>query len=169
MQPGDCVSGPAIIVESISTVVVEPGWEGEVSERNDLVLTDRVGASKNAELGTEVDLESRTAPLRYLLDNRAGRLRPGMAVVTRIQVGEERAVLAVPETAVLDVEGVAVVYVQVSGETFEERIVETGMRDAGFIEIRSGIVAGEHVVTRGAYQVRLAGLSPDAAPAAHTH
>jgi hypothetical protein len=43
------------------------------------------------------------------------------------------------------------------------------MRNSGWIEIRSGLAPGERVATVGAYQVRLAGLSPDAAPAAHSH
>ncbi|HVN85315.1 MAG TPA: hydantoinase B/oxoprolinase family protein [Candidatus Binatia bacterium] len=44
LRPGDRLDGPAIIVEPISTIVVEPGWAAEISERNDIVLTDSVGA-----------------------------------------------------------------------------------------------------------------------------
>ena len=55
LQAGDLITGPAIIVEAISTVVVEPGWECEVTERNDLILTDRVGAPKRVEVGAQVD------------------------------------------------------------------------------------------------------------------
>ena len=121
------------------------------------------------ELGTEIDAESRTAPVRYAIENDSGFLRPGMSVEMSIQMGPDRTVLAVPEAAVVDVEGITTVYVQVSGETFGERVVETGIRNSGWIEIRSGLAAGERVTTLGAYPVRLAGLSPDAAPAAHSH
>ena len=121
------------------------------------------------ELGTEIDAESRTAPVRYAIDNDSGFLRPGMSVEMSVRMGLDREVLAVPEAAIVDVEGVTTVYVQVSGETFAERVVETGLRDSGWIEIRSGLAVGERVTTLGAYPVRLAGLSPDAAPAAHSH
>jgi RND family efflux transporter MFP subunit len=121
------------------------------------------------ELGTEIDTETRTAPVRYAIDNDSGSLRPGMSVEISVRMGLDREVLAVPEAAIVDVEGVATVYVQVSGETFAERVVETGLRNSGWIEIRSGLAAGERVTTLGSYPVRLAGLSPEAAPAAHSH
>ncbi|BAY32138.1 hydantoinase/oxoprolinase [Nostoc carneum NIES-2107] len=38
LQPEDVISGPAIIVEKISTIVVEPNWEAKLTERNHLVL-----------------------------------------------------------------------------------------------------------------------------------
>jgi 5-oxoprolinase (ATP-hydrolysing) len=39
LQPGDCVSGPAIIVESTGTNVIEPHWQAELTNRNHLVLS----------------------------------------------------------------------------------------------------------------------------------
>jgi len=38
LQPEDSISGPAIIVEKISTIVVEPSWEARLTERNHLIL-----------------------------------------------------------------------------------------------------------------------------------
>ncbi len=38
LQPGDVIQGAAIIAEKISTIVVEPGWEARLTERNHLVL-----------------------------------------------------------------------------------------------------------------------------------
>jgi cobalt-zinc-cadmium efflux system membrane fusion protein len=124
---------------------------------------------KLLELGTEIDAESRTAPVRYAIENDSGFLRPGMSVQMSVRMGLDREVLAVPEAAIIDVQGIATVYVQISGETFAERVVETGIVNSGWIEIRTGLAAGERVATLGAYPVRLAGLSPDAAPAAHSH
>ncbi|MGB3655873.1 MAG: hydantoinase/oxoprolinase family protein [Rivularia sp. (in: cyanobacteria)] len=39
LQPGDVIQGAAIIVEKISTIVVEPNWEAELTERNHLQLS----------------------------------------------------------------------------------------------------------------------------------
>lgn len=39
LQPGDIISGTAIIVEKISTIVVEPNWQATLSDRNHLILT----------------------------------------------------------------------------------------------------------------------------------
>ena len=38
LQPDDRISGPAIVVEKISTIVVEPTWEARLTERNHLIL-----------------------------------------------------------------------------------------------------------------------------------
>ncbi len=38
LQPGDAIKGSAIIVEKISTIVVEPEWEAKLTERNHLIL-----------------------------------------------------------------------------------------------------------------------------------
>ncbi len=38
LQPEDRISGPAIVVEKISTIVVEPDWEARLTERNHLIL-----------------------------------------------------------------------------------------------------------------------------------
>lgn len=38
LQPEDSINGPAIIVEKISTIVVEPSWEARLTKRNHLIL-----------------------------------------------------------------------------------------------------------------------------------
>ena len=38
LQPGDAIKGSAIIVEKISTIVVEPEWQAKLTERNHLIL-----------------------------------------------------------------------------------------------------------------------------------
>jgi 5-oxoprolinase (ATP-hydrolysing) len=38
LQPGDIIPGTAIIVEKISTIVVEPHWQVKLTERNHLIL-----------------------------------------------------------------------------------------------------------------------------------
>ncbi|NEQ66251.1 MAG: hydantoinase/oxoprolinase family protein, partial [Symploca sp. SIO2D2] len=38
LQPEDHITGPAIIVEKISTIVVELDWEAKLTERNHLIL-----------------------------------------------------------------------------------------------------------------------------------
>ena len=38
LQPQDCIRGAAIIVEEISTIVIEPNWQATVSDRNYLIL-----------------------------------------------------------------------------------------------------------------------------------
>lgn len=39
LQPFDCLAGPAIIIEKISTIVIEPGWMAKLTEKNHLILS----------------------------------------------------------------------------------------------------------------------------------
>ena len=38
LQPQDCLQGSAIIVEPISTIIIEPNWQATLSDRNHLIL-----------------------------------------------------------------------------------------------------------------------------------
>lgn len=70
----------------------------------------------------------------------------------------------------MDEDGVSTAFVRIGPERFEKRPVEIGMKSEGFVQIISGIKQGEVVVTKGAYQVRLAQLSNGAlASDGHDH
>jgi 5-oxoprolinase (ATP-hydrolysing) len=55
LQPGQKVDGPAVIIESTSTTVVEPGWQAEMTSRGHLVLTRVIARPKRVAIGTEAD------------------------------------------------------------------------------------------------------------------
>lgn len=119
--------------------------------------------------GTAIDPESRTLPL--LLETTAldGRLHPGMAARVRVASGPPVRTLAVPATALVDDGGSLVAYVQPSGEAFERRMVQTGIRDRGLVQITAGLEAGERVVVRGAYAVKLAASASSVPAHGHAH
>ncbi len=74
-----------------------------------------------------------------------------------------------PASAVLDENGIATVYVQSGGESFERRQIEAGVRDGDWIEVKGGVRAGERVVTRGAYLIKLAATRSEAVGHGHAH
>jgi 5-oxoprolinase (ATP-hydrolysing) len=55
LAPGARVSGPALIIETISTIVVEPGWEAEVTERHELLLERVTPLLQVFAIGTQAD------------------------------------------------------------------------------------------------------------------
>ena len=77
--------------------------------------------------------------------------------------------LAIPETALIEEQGVFYVYVQTAGESFQKREVKTGASDGKSIQILSGITAGERVVDKGAYQIKLATMSGTMPAHGHEH
>ena len=55
MRPGMTVTGPAIITEPHSTIVVEPEWRAHLTPRNDIALERMVAVSRAHAVGTKVD------------------------------------------------------------------------------------------------------------------
>ena len=62
-------------------------------------------------------------------------------------------VLAVPESTLVDEDGMPMVFVQVAGETFQKRCLTIGGRANGFVQVLSGLSEGEYVTTKGAFAV----------------
>jgi RND family efflux transporter MFP subunit len=116
-----------------------------------------------------IDPTSRTAEIRFALDNRAPRLRVGQSVKLRLLVGEEESRTAIPESAVVDDGGRSVVFVQIDGESFERRPVRLGHAADGWVHVVEGVETGERVVHRGAYLIRLAAMSTQIPAHGHVH
>jgi 5-oxoprolinase (ATP-hydrolysing) len=55
LRPGQQIDGPAIILEPISTNVVEPGWRGVLNDRGHLVMERYIAAQRKHAVGTAVD------------------------------------------------------------------------------------------------------------------
>ena len=66
---------------------------------------------------------------------------------------ETAQVLAVPRSAVEQIEGKTVVFVQ-TGEGFERRNVLTGASGGARIEIRQGLAPGDRVAVEGAFLLK---------------
>jgi 5-oxoprolinase (ATP-hydrolysing) len=55
LLPGMILDGPAIIIDANSTTVVEPGWEGEITSRNHLLLKRTGDGASTGRLDTRAD------------------------------------------------------------------------------------------------------------------
>ncbi len=97
---------------------------------------------------------------------------PGLAVGQSIEVeleaGSPRGGIVIPATAVIDDAGVAVVYVQVSGETMRRREVRVVAR-AGDLRLVEGLAAGERIVAVGGGAVRRSSLVSSGVGEGHVH
>lgn len=90
--------------------------------------------------------ETRTVPVRIELANPGGILKPGMYAQLELAAGAGGKVLAVPVSAVIDSGVRKVVIVQLGEGRFEPREVQVGARSDDWVEVKSGIGAGEIVV-----------------------
>lgn len=87
------------------------------------------------------------------LKNDDDQWRPGITVYGDVSTAEFSAPVAVPEEAVQRMENNAVVFVQ-EGEFFEARSVTLGRSDGDYVEVLSGLEAGESYVSQGSFTVK---------------
>ncbi|MEO8557497.1 MAG: hydantoinase B/oxoprolinase family protein [Rhodospirillales bacterium] len=55
LLPGDRIDGPAMVIEKIATIIIEPDWQAELTSLNHLVMRRVVALKRQAAIGTEVD------------------------------------------------------------------------------------------------------------------
>ncbi|HWO26642.1 MAG TPA: efflux RND transporter periplasmic adaptor subunit [Kofleriaceae bacterium] len=126
-------------------------------------------SGKLVTVGRVIDPKTRTVPVIFELDNADGRLRIGNFAKVVIATGAPRRALAIPESAIVDDAGRAVAYVMIEGEAFERRPLRLGIRSHGWVEVLEGVAEGERVVTRGAYEIRLAAAAGAVPAHGHAH
>lgn len=93
-----------------------------------------------------LDAQTRTAKVRFELDNPEEQLKPGMYanVELKIPLGTR---LVIPKEAVLESGERQVIFIHHGGGTLEWRTVKLGVRAGDWIEVLDGIREGDHVVT----------------------
>ncbi len=106
-----------------------------------------------AALLPEVDPQTRTVPVRIVIDNPGSRLSPGMFVSVELagKKGEEH--LVVPSEAVIMTGERNVVIVAREGGGFDVADVTVGTEDAGKTAILSGLEAGQSIVLSGQFLI----------------
>jgi len=120
-------------------------------------------------IGKVLDTKTRTVPILYEMSNPDGIFRVGMFVDVFLETQSSQDAVAIPEEAIVMENGRPVAFVLLGGESFQKRELELGIRDNGFVEVKSGVADGERVVTKGAYVIKLASLAPESFGHGHGH
>ncbi len=108
--------------------------------------------------GNLVDPQSRTIPFLFEVINKEDRFKIGQFLQLELYTTGEKQALVVPKSSIIDEDVQKIVFVQLRGDSFEKRTVKSGPAYNDHIIINEGLQAGERVVTRGAYQVKLASM-----------
>lgn len=104
-------------------------------------------------LDTRVDPVTRALIVRAELPNPEAKLRPGMLLTVRLEQAP-RALLAVPELALIQVGSAQSVFRLKEDGTVEEVSVTSGSRRRGEVEIVEGLAAGDRIVVEGVGKLR---------------
>ncbi|AFL87801.1 RND family efflux transporter, MFP subunit [Terriglobus roseus DSM 18391] len=115
----------------------------------DLAFNGRVG-----NVGSELDPQTRTIPVRIVIPNPGQRLRPGMFAAAHIAGTASRTAVFIPEDALQNINGNQVVFLTMDGVTFRPQIVRLGTHSKGRAEIVQGLKPGDHIVVKGAFMVK---------------
>lgn len=103
-------------------------------------------------VGYKADDKTKTFPVRVIVDNADGRIRPGMlarVVFLRRIIPDA---LSVPLFAVQDKGGERIVFVEQNG-TAQSRIVEFGVLDGERVQITKGLDPGDKLIVVGQNEV----------------
>jgi multidrug efflux pump subunit AcrA (membrane-fusion protein) len=104
-------------------------------------------------VGPVVGEKTRTALARIVLDNTSALLRPGTFVTADIVVDKAAARVAVAKDIIQDLDDNTTVFVQ-TDHGFEPRTVTLGRSNNAFVEITSGLEAGEKIVTKNSFRLK---------------
>jgi membrane fusion protein, heavy metal efflux system len=117
---------------------------------------DRQIQGRVSYIDPQVSPESRTARVRVEVSNPRLDLRLGMLAEAQIQASTPTSVLFIPRAAVQNVADRSFVYVVKSNAPgqFIEREVRVGQPSGQRIQIVSGLVSGDKVVTEGSFFLR---------------
>jgi cobalt-zinc-cadmium efflux system membrane fusion protein len=116
------------------------------------------GAGSVSAIATVLEPSTRTAEVRIVVQNTDGTLLPGMFVQVEIDSARTAGapVLAVPDEAVLNVEGHSSVFVplEAGGRVFCKHEVEVGAPIGAQLPVLSGLSEGELVVVSSAFRLK---------------
>lgn len=123
-------------------------------------IPDKVFTGNISYIGSVIKSETRTLPVKALLDNKEGILNPGAFIQLNIFTGKKRNSIIIPKTALVEIdkEGTEgkhkhIVYLK-KGNLFVPRKIEVEAHDTDTVEVLSGLMAHEVIVSKGAYQLQ---------------
>ena len=100
----------------------------------------------------EINPDTRINLVRVSIPNPGNKLKPGMSAYVFL-ISRQHSMLSLPIDAVLRDGKGATVWIQTAKNTYESRMVVAGMETGDRIEIKSGLKAGDIIVTSGAYLI----------------
>jgi cobalt-zinc-cadmium efflux system membrane fusion protein len=91
--------------------------------------------------------------VRAVISNPSGRLRPGLFISGSLSSNEKSAALAVRREAIQSFRDWSVVYLT-DGKVFQAMPVELGRKDSSYVEVLSGLEAGDRYVSHNSFIIK---------------
>ena len=171
---GDVANGkPLFTIADLSTVwakfhIFPKDADMVAAQQSVRVHTLDEGKEQNATIAMlfpTADALSQTLIAVAPMDNKNGMWRPGMTVEGDVTVSQKQVPLAVRESALQTMEDQTVVFIK-DGDSYEMKLIKTGVSDGRYIEIISGLTTGQSYVSEGSFIIKADILKSGAA---HEH
>lgn len=149
-------NAPVMVVADLSTVWLTASVQEKdlaavfAGQSADIALNAYPGehiAGKVGYVGEVLDPDTRTVKVRVAVDNKGGRLKPGMFAQVTFSGAPHQGVV-VPASALVQSGTQTQVYVETTAWTFEAHTVATGVHSGDQVEIVSGLKAGMRIVAK---------------------
>ncbi len=120
------------------------------------VYPGRIFTGQVSSVDNTINPVTRSITVRAILPNDDHALKPGLLMMLKLQRGKRDALVIAEESIVPqgDQTYVMVVNTSVSPPTAQRREVQLGARQPGKVEVMSGLVEGETIITHGAMKAR---------------
>jgi membrane fusion protein, heavy metal efflux system len=115
--------------------------------------SDKVFSGRISRMGTAVDSQSRVVPVQATLANREGLLKAGTFAEIKLATNRVTTpVVVIPSGAVVEADRAKLVYVK-SGDGYQPTTVTLGQTVGDLVEVKTGLFAGDLVVSQRAPQL----------------
>ncbi len=111
--------------------------------------------AKLVTMGQRVDASNQSQKALFEVDNAQGIFRLGEYVSLNVMQEAEGTIIAIPNTALVELNGKPAVFTKSSAERFMIRYLEIGEAGSLSTIVLAGTASGEKVVTSGAYQLKM--------------
>ncbi|GBD39147.1 Cobalt-zinc-cadmium resistance protein CzcB [bacterium HR37] len=110
-----------------------------------------------------LDKATRTAKARVEIENHDEKLKPGMFAKASIfiPIPDTTRAITIPTSAIYNVYGKPVVFVQEGERTFKVREIKLGQNSGPYIEVLDGLKEGEKIVIEGGFHLKSALLKEE--------
>ncbi len=153
----------AFVVTNLSTVWVT----GAVSERDISLVRigspvtvkvqgypDEIFHGRIGQVGSTLDPETRTIPVRVIVPNPGLQLKPEMFATATIEETATKPAIFVPEDSLQEIRGIASVFVLTDADHFRAQSVSLGTRSDRRVEVLQGLKPGDRIAVSGAFMVK---------------
>jgi cobalt-zinc-cadmium efflux system membrane fusion protein len=106
-------------------------------------------------MAQSINATNQSQRVLFEMENPGGEFKIGEFVNVRVFAGEAKKEIAVPNSAISELNGKSIVFLKDVAESYSMVYVNTGENNGSFTTIKKGIEDGERVVVNGTYQMKM--------------